>query len=170
MQFEKVRYESFKKDVLHYYFPNLTEDKIIDAYERIRIPERSTVKSAGYDFTTPFDFYLNGKSGVVIPSGIKCRFEEKESTFWHLKLYNRSSLGINNHIVLKHGTGIIDSDYYNNPSNEGDILIPLVNLSGVGKQFKAGDRIVQGIFEMFGIVKDDNANGQRFGGVGSTGV
>lgn len=63
---------------------------------------------------------------------------------------------------------IIDQDYYNNPDNEGEIYIQLINLSPYDIQIKKGDKIAQGIILPYLTVEDDNANGVRKGGFGST--
>ena len=65
-------------------------------------------------------------------------------------------------------TGIIDADYYNS-DNEGHIMVKLINRGN--KKFSAnkGDKIVQGIFLPYGITVDDNSEGIRNGGFGSTG-
>jgi len=70
---------------------------------------------------------------------------------------------------MSNQTGVIDSDYYGNEDNEGDMLIALTNMSDHVAKFKAGDRIIQGIFALHGITTDDHASGERDGGVGSTG-
>ena len=56
----------------------------------------------------------------------------------------------------------------NNPDNEGDILIALKNTNDFPVSFMAGSRVMQGIFEIHGITSDDNADGARTGGIGST--
>lgn len=63
---------------------------------------------------------------------------------------------------------IIDSDYYNNPDNEGHIFFQLVNISPFYIQLKKGDRIGQGIIHKYITVEDDAAAGTREGGFGST--
>lgn len=64
---------------------------------------------------------------------------------------------------------VIDSDYYNNPENEGHIMMALRNTSGSPCAIKVGDRIAQGIFNQYYKVDDDSADGDRTGGIGSTG-
>ena len=39
-----------------------------------------------------------------------------------LELYVRSSIGIKKNLMLKNLTAIIDSDYYENESNDGNIV------------------------------------------------
>ena len=166
MRFEKVSYEAFRKDMLKCKF---TEEAIHEAYESIKLPERTTERSAGYDFFSPIKFCLKPGERMVIPTGIKVYFNETESKMWHLQLFVRSSLGVKQDIVLSNGTGIIDPDYYGNPSNEGDMLMALYNRGYNYRHFDVGDRIMQGVFMLHGLAEGDVATGQRCGGVGSTG-
>lgn len=73
MKFEKVSLETFRKD-LKKIEPYFTEELIETAYAKIRIPERATARSAGYDFVTPVRIYLPAKRDIIIPTGIKCFF------------------------------------------------------------------------------------------------
>ena len=169
MRFEKVSFDSFLKDFTKYYKYSMSVDNYKSAYQEIKLPERSTEKSAGYDFYAPCSFFIFPGEDIILPSGIKCFFNKDEGKNWHLKLYARSSLGIKHKIVLTNGTGIIDADYYNNPDNEGDILISLHNFGPKGVRIQAGDKIMQGIFEAYALTENDFASGIRRGGVGSTG-
>lgn len=63
----------------------------------------------------------------------------------------------------------MDSDYYNNPDNEGEIAFSFMNITDETVVIEAGEKLGQGIFVKFGIVDDDNAEGERTGGFGSTG-
>ena len=56
------------------------------------------------------------------------------------------------------------------PSGEGDIMIALWNTSKNFQQIVSGTRCCQGIFEIHGLTADDNADGERVGGLGSTGL
>lgn len=63
---------------------------------------------------------------------------------------------------------IIDSDYYNNPDNEGHIYFQIINLSPFDIQLKRGDIIGQGIIKPYFVTADDKAIATRTGGFGST--
>ena len=63
---------------------------------------------------------------------------------------------------------IIDADYYNNPDNEGHIYFQIINLAPFDIVLRKGDAIGQGILKSYLTVNDDNANGERLGGFGST--
>ena len=103
-----------------------------------------------------------------MPTGIKAVFTPEEMDTWHLQMYVRSSVG-NKGLMLASNVAVIDSDYYLS-ENDGDIMMPLMNVTDNLFKAKAGDRICQGIFVIHGIVNNDNAVGIRTGGMGSTGL
>lgn len=129
-------------------------------------PQRSTKKSAGYDFSTPIDLTIPPKGYTKFFTNIKAYMEDDEV----LKLYIRSSLGFKHGLMLANNTGIIDADYYSNPENDGNIGCCLYNSSDKELKFEAGTRIFQGIFQKYLVADDDNANKKRVGGLGSTGT
>lgn len=63
----------------------------------------------------------------------------------------------------------MDSDYVNNIDNEGEICFAFKSMNPSGTFIKAGEKLGQGIFFKYGITDDDNAEGERIGGFGSTG-
>ena len=65
--------------------------------------------------------------------------------------------------------GIVDSDYYNNPDNEGHMFIKIQNEGKEVLKINKGERFAQGIFNKFYLVDDDCADKDRTGGFGSTG-
>lgn len=163
-QFYKVSLENFMKAVKDD-FPQYTEDDIKDMYESIELPSRATTGSAGYDFHAPFAFSLPAGSTIKIPTGIRARMDED----WVLKLYPRSGLGFKYRLQLNNTVGIIDSDYFYS-DNEGHIMAKITNDSNEGKtvDISAGMGFMQGIFLEYGITVDDDAQGVRNGGFGST--
>ena len=78
----------------------------------------------------------------------------------------RSSAGINKNIRQANPPSIIDSDYYNNPNNEGHIFFAVCNSSIVFD--KPIMPIAQGIFINYLITDNDNVTTERVGGIGST--
>lgn len=163
-KFEKVSPEQFRKDFLDT-FPETAEDKVTEIYEAIKLPVRATVGSAGYDYFSPIDFTLNPGETIKIPTGIRATMQED----WVLCNFPRSGQGFKFRLQLNNTVGIIDSDYYFS-DNEGHIMAKLTNDSNEGKvlSVKAGDGFMQGIFFPFGITEDDQAEGVRNGGFGST--
>ena len=65
--------------------------------------------------------------------------------------------------------GIGDSDYVDNPDNEGEIAFAFMNITNEPVEIKAGEKLGQGIFMRYEITDDDDAEGNRTGGFGSTG-
>lgn len=164
-KFEKISPEQFKKDFLDT-FPETKEAEIAEIYEKIKLPQRATAGSAGYDYYSPIDFTLKPGETIKIPTGIRARMEED----WVLCNFPRSGQGFKFRLQLNNTVGIIDSDYYFS-DNEGHIMSKLTNDSNEGKvlSVKAGDGFMQGIFFPYGITEDDAADGVRNGGFGSTG-
>lgn len=169
MHFERVSFDEFKRALENSWF--VTPEWIFcdrALYDRIRIPERKTRYSAGYDFSMPFSCTISPGKTAYIPTGVRCIFNDQERESWHLKLYMRSSAAKEHRIRLEHSAGVIDSDY-SDAHNEGHIYMPLVNTGRAPVRLEMGERVCQGIFEIHGIVCHDNASGDRTGGFGSTG-
>jgi len=164
-KFEKISLGRFMKDWVDAQ-GNKPEHIITEMYNNIKLPERATKGSAGYDFYTPTGFILRPGESIKIPTGIRCNIEDG----WVLKCYPRSGLGFKYRLQLDNTVGIIDSDFYYS-DNEGHIFLKLSNDSNDEKviQVKKGDGIAQGIFVEYGITYDDEAGGVRNGGFGSTG-
>ena len=71
--------------------------------------------------------------------------------------------------MLKNTTGVIDSSYYANPSNYGNIGICLYNNSNVPVTIENQERIAQGVFQKYLVADEDNAlHAERTGGFGSS--
>lgn len=134
------------------------------------LPTRATEGSAGYDIRVYIpnngEVVIYPKKSVVLNTGIKVAMEQDEV----FKVYIRSSVGIKNHLMLSNNVGIIDSDFYNNPENDGEIKIALYNYGTELQIIRDGDRIAQGIFVKYLTVADDITHEQRVGGIGSTDV
>lgn len=137
-------------------------------YEEVAVmPVRKTAKSAGYDICVPnVDKcqYVPPHGTLAIKTGIKAYMQDDEV----LELHIRSSVGIKKGIILSNATGIIDSDFFNNVDNEGNITLALRNMTETGYTFKPGEAVCQGIFKKYLIVDNDNATAERTGGIGST--
>ena len=161
--FEKVSFEQFEKDFSKN-FPQVNDVKSV--YDSIKLPQRATAGSAGYDFYAPVELNLKKGESLLIPTGIRSKINDG----WVLKIYPRSGLGFKHRVQLDNTVGIIDADYYNS-SNEGHIMIKLscdAHDDGHIVTVNAGDGFAQGIFLQFGITFDDQASGVRNGGFGST--
>jgi dUTP pyrophosphatase len=133
--------------------------------EDVVVPERKTIGSAGSDFTSPLSVYINPGKTVMIPTGIKSYMRQNEVLFIDI----RSSMGTKNKLKIANCIPLIDSDYYNNPDNEGHILIVIENTGTEIFKIKKGDRIAQGVWINYLLADNDNATMQRISGLGSTG-
>lgn len=135
------------------------------AYSALKLPQRATTGSAGYDFYTPAAITLAPGQTAKIPTGIRAKI----APGWVLCIFPRSGLGFQYRLQLNNTVGIIDSDYYES-DNEGHIFIKITNDSNEGKtlSLQAGEAFAQGIFMPFGITEDDCVTAVRNGGFGST--
>lgn len=146
----------------------------------INLPVRKTNASAGYDFEAAESLIVpsiwkvlaekvfigeaTGLKATLIPTGIKSYMLDDE----YLQLSIRSGTALKTGLILANGVGIVDSDYYNNPDNEGHIMFPVHNLGFKDKLIKKGERIGQGLFLNYLKADDDMSDGVRAGGFGST--
>lgn len=164
----------------------------------LTLPNRATVGSAGYDFTVAEDtlvpaidklknhifdyaydnnykepFTLSAMENItklanarptLVPTGIKCKLDEGT----YLELSVRSSTPLKTWLILANGVGIIDRDYWNNASNEGEIFFQLINLGTYDILLKKGDKIGQGIIKKYEVTENDMTTSERTGGFGST--
>lgn len=156
IKFEKVSYETFSKCLETYSFGGYD-------YEAIKLPKRSTKNSAGYDFYCPVNLNCEPGKTYFITLGVKARMDSDKV----LMIFPRSSLGFKYGFRLSNTAGVIDSDYYNNESNEGMIMMKFTVDTPMA--LKAGDKICQGIFMKYYITDDDISDTERRGGIGSTG-
>ena len=95
--------------------------------EGINLPERKTKNSAGYDIEAAEDCIIPsfklGQAPTLIKTGLKAYMPDDE----YLMLLVRSSMGFKYNVRLCNQVGIVDSDYYNNPDNEGHMFIKIQN-------------------------------------------
>lgn len=129
-----------------------------------RLPERATTGSAGYDFYNPKKVVCKSHEITMIPTGVKAKFALDEV----LLLVNRSSNPKKKGLIIPNSVGVIDSDYYNNEDNEGEMAFAFYNINDTDTIIEQGEKLGQGIFMQYGITIDDNAKGVRSGGFGST--
>ena len=134
----------------------------------IHLPIRKTAYSAAYDLEAAEDIVLpsfeKGSKPILIPTGLKAYMQPDEV----LIIVPRSSGPKKQGISFPHSAGIIDGDYYGNPDNDGHIFVQCINLKNEDVKIKKGDAVGQAIFQKFLIADDDQADGVRIGGFGST--
>lgn len=100
----------------------------------------------------------------LVSTGVKCKLAPDE----YLEIVPRSSTPLKYWLIVANSPGIVDSDYYNNPDNEGEIFVQLINFSNEVIELKKGDKIAQAIIRKYYVTEDDTAGGMRTGGFGST--
>ena len=132
--------------------------------EDIILPVRATSKSAGYDIRTLDSYKLLPGERQTFRTGLKACMEDDEVLY----IFVRSSIAIKKGICLSNNVGVIDADYYNNPDNDGHIMVSLYNFSNDDVLIEKGERIAQAVFMKYQIVDDDKATSKREGGIGST--
>lgn len=134
----------------------------------INLPIRSTKNSAGYDIEAAEDCVIPafklGQKPVLVKTGLKAYMQSDEV----LILANRSSNPGKKGLILANSIGIVDSDYYGNPDNDGHIMFAFFNFKDEDVEIKKGDRIGQGMFQKYLVTDNDAAEGERTGGFGST--
>ena len=128
------------------------------------LPIRATKGSAGYDLAV-------NESGTIMPgeiklvgTGVKIKMPETEVAF----VVPRSSLPRKKGLVIPNSIGVIDSDYYDNPANDGEVKIQLLNIADQPITYTTGDIFAQVIFVHYHLVDEDHALAERVGGFGST--
>ena len=144
--------------------------EVVKGYEDkdIHLPIRKTAYSAAYDLEAAEDIVLpsfeKGSNPILIPTGLKAYMQPDEV----LIIVPRSSGPKKQGISFPHSAGIIDGDYYGNPDNDGHIFVQCINLKNEDVKIKKGEAVGQAIFQKFLIADDDQADGVRIGGFGST--
>ena len=136
--------------------------------ERAVLPERKTEGAACFDIRTLDDIYLRtlnaSDKATIVHTGLA--FEIPEG--YHMKVFLRSSVGLNTHLRLANQTAIIDSDY------RGELKLLVENPARASIYIKAGTRIAKVMIEKnvptyFREVKELGETKRGKGGLGSTG-
>lgn len=130
----------------------------------IKLPTRATKRSIAYDFYSPIDIIIEPMKSAMIWTDVKAKFNADEA----LLINVRSSMG-KQPIMIANTQGWIESDYYSNLDNDGNIGIRLFNLGTEPYFIKAGDRIAQGMFVKYLTADNGNTDNTRQGGFGSSG-
>lgn len=164
LAFEKISWPQFLED-----WRQKNDDRTDDPseiYGEIRLPERATAASAGYDFYAPHAFTLHPGEEITILTGIRAIMPENVV----LIIAPRSGQGMRYKLQLMNTIGVIDADYQH-ADNEGHIMIAIYSdhpdehkVLSVEK----GQAFAQGIFLPYLVTDDDSATAARSGGFGST--
>lgn len=166
-KFEKISKEQFTKDTKKLFELRFDDSEIERIWNSLELPKRSTMGSAGYDILAPFDITLEPNENITIPTGLRCHINNG----WFMMIVPRSGLGFKYGMELMNTLAIIDSDYVF-ADNEGHIMLKIENKSTAKMTISIGKGVgmAQAIFLPFGFTEDDNADGRRVGGLGSTGM
>lgn len=132
-----------------------------------KAPSYAHEDDAGFDFYLPEDFTIKAHEfGKIAPTGVKMAIP----TGYELQIRPRSGNSVKTTLRIANAPGTIDCGYRN------EIGIICDNIGDTDLEFKAGDRIAQGILAVspkgiFNIVEDINkiVGSDRGGGYGSTG-
>lgn len=130
----------------------------------VELPKRATKGSAGYDCYSPIGFCLEPGQEIKLPTLLKAYMPQDI----FLGAYPRSGLGFKYYARLANTVGIVDSDYADNEGNEGHIFVKIRNEGDKPMSINPGDGICQFIFQKYFTTEDDEAEGTREGGFGST--
>ncbi|WP_225666438.1 dUTP diphosphatase [Lactococcus garvieae] len=124
------------------------------------IPERATKHSAGYDISASETVTIQPNEIKLVHTGLAAQMEHDDV----MLLIDRSSNPKKQGFVLINSVGVIDSDYFPN-----EFMGMFMNITESPVSISKGQRIMQGVFVKYLTTDDDNANGERTGGFGSTG-
>lgn len=191
MKEAKVRgFEPVKEELLKNTY--VEDDR--EPVDRVLLPLRGTKTSAGYDFYATKDLIIKPQEKVMFWTDVKAKMPEGEVLLGFI----RSSMGIKNDLMMSNTVAVIDSDYYGNEKNDGNIGIsirnmkPAIGLTGIVNEFelesgdricmpeiadltventvliRAGERVAQFIFVEFKESENCNSDVERKGGIGST--
>lgn len=128
----------------------------------IKLPNKGSSKAMAYDFYSNDNYAVEPNHIAKIWTDVKAYMQDDEA----LILNVRSSMG--GKFMLANTQGWIDSDYYSNVSNDGNIGIFLKNISEDPIIIEKGDRIAQGMFIKYLTADNGNTDTERVGGFGST--
>ena len=128
----------------------------------ITFPTRGSSRAMAYDFYANQNYSVMPNEIVKVWTDVKAYMQDDECLIINV----RSSMG--GKWMLANTSGWIDSDYYSNESNDGNIGIFLKNISGEVQTIFKGDRIAQGAFFNFLVADSGNTDTIRTGGFGST--
>lgn len=128
----------------------------------ITLPTRGSSTAMAYDFYANDDYMVEPNAIAKVWTDVKAYMRDNEC----LILNVRSSMG--GKFMLANTSGWIDSDYYSNEGNDGNIGVFLKNISNEVQTIFKGDRIAQGAFFNFLVADNGNTDSIRTGGFGST--
>ena len=139
--------------------------EVVSTYDNVQLPTRATKHSAGYDLHAVKETTIEPKQMGLVATGVKAYFGEDET----LLIVARSSFPMKYGLMLPNGVGVIDSDYVDNETNEGELFVLLYNFTDYPVVIPKNERIAQAIFTSYFTVDDESTpSSSRTGGFGST--
>ena len=156
-KFSMISAEQAQEDVMDTQWDKLPEV--------IKMPERATKKSAGYDIFLPYDIKLEPNEDIKIPTFLNVSLDDGVV----LLIAPRSGLGFKYYCRLSNTLGVIDGDYISS-DNEGHIWVKIRNEGIKTMELKAGQAFCQALFIPFLLQDGDDfeSGNTRNGGFGST--
>lgn len=145
-------------------FEIVTEEKRKHPQVEVKLPTRGSKHSIAYDIYSPIDTVIQPMEKELIWTDVKAYFQPGEA----LLINVRSSMG-SHPVIMGNAQGWVECDYYNNPKNDGNLGINLLNLGKEPYVIKKGDRIAQAMFIPFLVSDNGGSDEERVGGFGSTG-
>lgn len=162
IKFEKVPFDQFYKDFFNTQKIDVSREVLLEIYDNIKLPQRATKVSAGYDFYSPFDLELDNEY-ITLPTGIRWVCDDPN---YVLLLLPRSGLGFKYGVQLRNTVGVIDADYAN-AENYGHIMAKIAAEETC--DVNRGQGFMQGIIVPFAAIDDEEEiTRTRTGGFGST--
>ena len=132
--------------------------------DEIKIPVRATRTSVCYDVYSPIEEVIPAGETRLIFSNLKAYFNDDEVLY----LATTSRMG-KQEVMLAQGIAVIESDYADNESNDGNLGFMLYNHGSKDYVIKKGDKIGHCWFSKFLVVDDEKeVTAVRTGGFGST--
>ena len=145
------------------YFEVVNDEMRKHPQSEIKLPERGTKTAVAYDVFSPIDFEVKPLERFMLWSDIKAKFNDDEA----LLINVRSSMGKHG-IMLANTQGWVESDYYENESNDGNLGLMFMNLGSETWKVKKGDKVGQCMFIKYLTSENGNTDIIRTGGYGST--
>ena len=128
------------------------------------INNKSAIKETDYEGS--LDKLNTSMKPTLVHTGIKAQMNDDEV----LEIYSRSSNFKKKGLILTNSVGVVDSDYFECPDNDGEIMFSFINLGLSDTTIKVGEAIGQGMFKK--ILRPEEGlcikDADRQGGFGST--
>lgn len=140
----------------------MTVEYVDDAHKKYNNPSLNLGHTSVFYFQCPDDVVIPPFSASLIFTDLKAKFQSDK--YLCLKLID--SL-LEKRIFLANGIGVVDGDYYSNPSNDGNIGFNIYNCNYLPVKINKGDILGIGYLRRFHS-SGEIVDAVRDGGFGST--